>query len=307
MKQLLISIMLTLSFVCHGQINSHEDIDYNDIVEKKGLFYFKKDSTLVTGRVIFYNRNKVAKRYVFITEGKSDNLGWIQLTSNYKQPQESVFGTVLTGAAVVTGAVLAVSGNDLDVPVQNSNNRNSANAYYNEQRDNTSKVYKEMSERNDISQQLNTAKETGIDFSDGNSSMVLLETKGNYVDDKKDGVWEVYFSNGMLKSKGAYIEDNKDGLWVEYHENGAEESTVNYNMGKKEGFMKVFQANNILKARVHYKDGMEDGVGEYYDEQGKIELKVNYKKGKEDDALEYYKNGQLVKIEFWKDGVLINN
>ena len=78
-------------------------------------------------------------------------------------------------------------------------------------------------------------------------------------------------------------------------------------MGKKEGLMKVYQANSLLKARINYKHGMEDGVSEFYDEHGQIELKVNYKEGKENGTLEHYMNGQLVKIEFWKDGVLVNN
>ena len=301
MKQLLVTFMLSLSFVCQGQINNFKDIDYNDIVELKGLFYLKKDTTLVTGRVIFYNRKKVAKRYVFITEGKSDNLGWIQINNNYKKPQESVLGTV------VTGAVLAVSGNDPDVPTQNRSNQNYAGGYYNEQKDNTSKAYRAMSERNDISQQLNTEKKASIGSSDENSNNVLLETKGNYLDDKKDGIWETYYPNGKLKSKGIYREDNKDGLWIGYYENGELESEVNYKMGKKEGLMKIFQANGLLMARVNYKEGREDGVGEYYDENGQIELKVNYKEGKENGALEHYKNGQLVKIELWKDGVQMHN
>lgn len=307
MKQLLITFILTLSFVCQGQTNNIKDFDYNDIVELKGLFYLKSDTTLVTGRVIHYNKKKEAKRYVFMTEGKPDNLGWTQFKNNYKSPKESTLGSVLTGAAFVTATVLAVSGNDPDVPIQNSNNRNSANGYFNEQKDNTTRAYREMSERKDISQQLNTNKETRIESSKRNSNNIPLETEGNYVNGKKEGIWKTYYLNKKLKSKGAYAEDKKEGLWVEYNENGVLENEVNYFMGKKEGLMKVYQRENILKARVNYKNGKEDGVGEYFDEQGQIELKVNYKNGKEDGALEHYKNGQLVKIEFWKEGVLINN
>ena len=309
MKQLIVLIMLNLSFVCQGQINNVKDIDYNDLVELKGLFYLKKDTTLVTGRVIDYNRKKEAKRYVFMTEGKPENLGWIQINSNYKKTQESLLGTVLTGAAVVTGAVMVASGNNPNIPIVNSNNQNQnpVKGYVNKQNENTSSAYREMAERNDISQQLKTDKDASIESSEGNSNNVPLKSKGNYINEKKDGVWETYYSNGELKSKGIYREDHKDGLWIGYDENGELESEVNYKMGKKEGLLKVFQAENLLKARVNYKDGKENGVGEYYNEHGQIEMKVHYKDGKEDGALEYYKNGQLVKIEYWKDGVLINN
>ena len=307
MKQLLITIILTLSFVCQGQSNSYKDFDYNDIIELKGLFYLKSDTTLVTGRIIRYNKKKEAKRYVFITNGKPNNLGWIQFNSKYEAPKESALGSVLTGAALVTATVLAVSNNDPEVPIRNMNNQNSVNGYFNEQKDNSSIAYREMSERNKISEDLNNNKEENRDHLNIISNIDLLETKGNYIDEKKDGIWETFYANGKLKSKGVYIMDNKDGLWVEYDEDGKLEKEVVYKMGKKEGLMKVFQKNNLIKAKVNYKNGREDGDGIYYDDNGQIEMKINYKEGKIDGSLEHYKNGQLVKIEFWKDGVLISN
>lgn len=307
MKQLLFTIILTLSFVCKGQINSHKDFDYNDIVELKGLFYLKSDTTLVTGRVIRYNKKKEARRYVFMTEGKPDNLGWIQFKDNHSEPQKSVLGEVLIGAAAVTGAVIAVSDNDANIPIRNQNNQNSVNGYINEQKDNTANAYRKMSERNDISEKLNSQKKGGVESSVKITNKVRIETEGNYLNEKRDGIWKTYYINKNLKSKGAYTEDKKEGIWLEYYENGVLEKEVNYSNGKKEGLMKVYQRENVLKARVNYKDGKEDGVAEYYDEQGQIELKVNYKNGKEDGALEHYKDGQLVKIEFWKEGVKIKN
>ena len=185
MKQLLITIILTLSFLCQGQSNSYKDFDYNDILELKGLFYLKSDTTLVTGRIIRYNKKKEAKRYVFITNGKPNNLGWIQFNSKYEPPKESALGSVLTGAAVVTATVLAVSNNDPEVPIRNINNQNSVNGYFNEQKDNTSIAYREMSERNKISEELNNNKEKSRDHLDIISNIDLLETKGNYIDEKK--------------------------------------------------------------------------------------------------------------------------
>jgi antitoxin component YwqK of YwqJK toxin-antitoxin module len=307
MKQLLVFVMLLAHFVCQGQTNSFMNIDYNDIFELKGVFYLKTDTTLVTGRVIRYNKKKEAKRYVFITEGKPDNLGWTQFKNNYESPKESTLGTLLNGAAFVTAAAMALSGSADNIPVGDFNNSNSTKGYIKEQKANTSKTYQEMSERNDISRKLNVQKEGSAAFSDNSSNDLLIETKGNYINEKKDGVWETYYSNEILKSKGVYSEGVRDGLWLEYHDNGELENEVNYNMGKKEGLMKVYQANSLLKARINYKDGMEDGVSEFYDEHGQIELKVNYKEGKENGTLEHYMNGQLVKIEFWKDGVLVNN
>ena len=52
----------SLSSVCFCQIGnvSENDINYKDLIEIKGLFYLKADSTLATGRVVRFNRKNEA-------------------------------------------------------------------------------------------------------------------------------------------------------------------------------------------------------------------------------------------------------
>ena len=45
-------------------------------------------------------------------------------------------------------------------------------------------------------------------------------SKGNYIDNKKTGIWEHYHSNGSLMSKGNYTDNKKTGIWECYGRDG---------------------------------------------------------------------------------------
>ena len=47
-------------------------------------------------------------------------------------------------------------------------------------------------------------------------------------------------------------------------------------------------------------------MSEYFDQDGHLQMKAYYKNGKEDGALEYYDKGELVNIEFWQNGILVD-
>ena len=101
MKQLFLFIFFILSSVCFCQIGylNENDINFKDIVEKKGLMYFKFDTTLVTGRVVRFNRKNEAKSYVFVVEGKPQNQNWTIFQDEIKDMEDSALGEILYGAA----------------------------------------------------------------------------------------------------------------------------------------------------------------------------------------------------------------
>lgn len=59
MKKLaLLLLIMILPLFCNSQKGVKEfigDINFKDIIEIKGLIYFKADTSIVTGRVIRYN------------------------------------------------------------------------------------------------------------------------------------------------------------------------------------------------------------------------------------------------------------
>lgn len=288
MKQLFVLIFIALTFVCEGQIDANinfDDINISDTKEIKGLFYYKADTTLVTGRLVRYNKKKEPKRYVIVINGKPDHLGWTYVNEKYAKPEESALGTILTTAAVATGAVMAVSGNDINVPIDNTNNlknynkrliNNESTQLIDYNKEIAAKADDEMSQRNEISKSITSIVEERNEFSENGNKDDQLEIKANYIADTKNGTWEKYYSNGNIESKGFYIEGMKDGLCEEYYENGQLKRKINFKEGKKDGLWEQYHPNSQLWSKGHYKDERMIGEWNYYDDAGKLVLTENY-------------------------------
>jgi len=266
MKQLFLLIFMSLTFVCEGQTDTYQDVDFNDTKEIKGLLYFKVDTTLVTGRVIDYNKRGKAKRYVFVKNGVPDNLGWIYYNDNYESPKESGLGSLVSGAALVTGAVMAISGNDIDVPlpISNANNinksiiQNDVKDILDYNKEIASIAYDDMSQRNEISKNIQLNKYSDI------------------IEKPSDGLYQKKYEAGQLAIEGNYIKGIKEGLWQEYYESGQLKRKVNYNKGVIDGLWEQYHPKSQLWAKGFYKDGRIIGEWKYYDEDGKLLLTENY-------------------------------
>jgi len=282
---------------CNAQKNGNDyqgDLDYKKIIEIDGLIYLKADTTLVTGRVVSYNKKKEAKRYVEVVNGKPNNLGWIYINKNTTLPEESGLGEVLLYGAALTGVVIEAANGSLFNPIPN--NSNISRAFGN--KDYTLKTYNEMLERDEISKNLysiNTKSDEDFEEYDENSNLII---NGNFNKEKKDGLWEEYFDNGQLRSSGNYIRGKKDGLWQEYYENGNLANRVNFKEGKKVGLLKNYYSDGQLKGRINYKEGKEHGMMELYHQNGKLMLEGFFKEANQISVWKYYdEDGKLINIE----------
>jgi antitoxin component YwqK of YwqJK toxin-antitoxin module len=290
MKKILILIIVALSFFCQGQTDNYQDIDFNDIVEIKGQIYLKADTTLATGRVIRYSRKKEAKRYIIVRKGNPDNSGWIYFKDKHEIPKESVIGDLVSLAAVTTAAVMVISGKDINMPlpvnnINNTNNKllgNQVSDYLDYNKEIGKKLYKEASERNEITKRLKLNKNSKITekpidgYYQKYNEEDQLEIKGNYINGKKNGIWKKYYSTGKIKSIGVYNNDVKVGLWEEYYENSQLKRKAIYNKGFKDGLWVEYHSNSQILTKGHYKDGRLTGEWKYYDEDGKLLLTEDY-------------------------------
>ena len=140
----------------------------------------------------------------------------------------------------------------------------------------------------------------------------ILLREGNYIDGKKEGLWQNYYKDGRLASEGNYIDGKKEGLWEFYHDNGIKiqilKSKGNYIDGKQEGLWEFYHDNSevqILKSKGNYIDGKREGLWELYRYQTFIKLnsgfpfrvlessKGNYIDGKQEGLWELYHDGIL--------------
>ena len=167
-------------------------------------------------------------------------------------------------------------------------------------------VYKDMSDRNDIIQSLSVQNTQNVTNPEKLNKSIVCQSEGDSINGKKEGEWSTYYRNGALKNKGKYLNDYKIGVWTDYYDTGELEKEIRFQLGKKHGRTKIFYKNGTIKALLSYKEGKEDGVSEYFDQDGHLQMKAYYKNGKEDGALEYYDKGELVNIEFWQNGILVD-
>lgn len=219
-----------------------------------------------------------------------DNLGWIHYNNGYKSPEESGLGYLVSGAAIVTGAVMEISGNDIDIPLPiNNTNKSNGSIIQNDVKDIldynkeiAATADDDMSQRNEILKNIQLNEYSGIieNPSDGlyqnkhDDGQLLIE--GGYLDGERNGEWKTYCSIGLLESKGNYIKGIKEGLWQEYYENGQLKRTVNYSKGDMHGLWEQYHPNSKLWAKGFYKYGHMIGEWRYYDEDGKLLLTENY-------------------------------
>ncbi len=225
MKKLsLLLLIMILPLFCNGQKEVKEyqgDINFKDIIEIKDLIYVKADTSLVTGRVIRYNKKNVAKKYIFVSKGKPDNLGWIYFKDKVEIPKESGLGALLS-------IPMHVLGNNINLPIEDYNSLNKTESYISRQKEYTSKAYNDMLDSNDISSQLNSSKERSNGPFEKYYDNGQIRIKGNYKDGNLDGECEEYYDNGQLKGKGNYKDAKQIGEWKYYDRNGNLVKTENY-------------------------------------------------------------------------------
>ena len=300
MKLSFILIIILSPVLSFGQLDASFDpsknINYVDIFESNATFYVKNDSTLVNGCVVQYNKKGQAKRYIIITNGKPQGVSWTTLNKQQKKSKGSLIGTVLTGAAVLAGSFASESTNN-DARVYNGLDDNDIDYAV---------VYKDMSDRNDIIQSLSVQNTQNVTNPEKLNKSIVYQSEGDSINGKKEGEWSTYYRNGALKNKGKYLNDYKIGVWTDYYDTGELEKETRFQLGKKHGRTKIFYKNGTIKALLNYNEGKENGVSEYFDQDGHLQMKAYYKNGKEDGALEYYDKGELVNIEFWQNGILVD-
>ncbi|MBN1252973.1 MAG: toxin-antitoxin system YwqK family antitoxin [Bacteroidales bacterium] len=122
-----------------------------------------------------------------------------------------------------------------------------------------------------------------------------IEKEGNFVNNKKHGIWKSYYLNGNLKSEITYINNrpngyakiyyetgklSEEGIWQGtkwvgkynfYHENGEKAYEWSFNeKGKRSGIQKYYYPSGKLRIEGDWREGKENGVIKEYDEKGSL-------------------------------------
>lgn len=141
-----------------------------------------------------------------------------------------------------------------------------------------------------------------------------ISSIGQFVANKKEGLWKNYHLSGVLESEGNYLDSSKTGKWNYYYDKYSDEDGIemensrklyqvkNYNLGKLNGESFLYyteekeevdcvDGNNTEKCykkkyvkeleKSNYKNGIPDGPYELSNDKNEIMFKGQYLEGKE--------------------------
>ncbi|MFK7900191.1 MAG: toxin-antitoxin system YwqK family antitoxin [Cyclobacteriaceae bacterium] len=98
----------------------------------------------------------------------------------------------------------------------------------------------------------------------------------------KHGHAAYYYENGALKESGNYVNNKKHGLWKTWNKKGILVSTIPYKVGEKHGSGSLFHDNGIQKMTMTYDKNAKVGTWISYNEKGDFLKKTVYKKYKDE-------------------------
>lgn len=130
--------------------------------------------------------------------------------------------------------------------------------------------------------------------------------EGNYVNNRKEGLWKKYYPTGILRSEITYKNNRPSGAYAIYYSNGQIEEKSNWVRNKNIGEFKRFYPNGEPQQEFFFADnGKRNGVQKYYYENGQLALEVNIRNGKEEGEMRrYYENGKLSETKVMSGGEL---
>jgi len=128
-----------------------------------------------------------------------------------------------------------------------------------------------------------------------NKDNTRMDQEGTYVDNKKEGIWKKYYSNGNIEHEITYVRNKPNGYAKFYYENGNLSEEGIWQGNKWVGEYKYYFKNGNPAYEWSYNEkGKRSGNQKYYHENGNLRIEGDWVEGKENGVVkEYYDNGQL--------------
>ncbi len=128
--------------------------------------------------------------------------------------------------------------------------------------------------------------------------------EGNFLNNKKHGIWKKYFFNGNLQSEITFQNGIPDGYAKIYHENGKVAEEGMWKVDKWVGNYKFFHENGNPSYVWNFDaSGKRTGKQQYFHENGKLRIEGEWKEGKEAGVVkEYNEDGSLKSEKNFNDG-----
>lgn len=131
--------------------------------------------------------------------------------------------------------------------------------------------------------------------------------EGEYLNNRKEGIWLLYYPGNKLKSEITYQNGRILGPYTTYYQNGKVMEQGTWSRNKNVGQFKRYYDNGKVMHEFNFTEtGKREGTQKYYHSNGKIEIEGTWNGGKEQGELKRYdSNGTLLYVQVFNDeGVL---
>lgn len=131
-----------------------------------------------------------------------------------------------------------------------------------------------------------------------------LVEEGEYLDNKKTGVWTKYYPNGNKKHELTFANNVANGYAKIYYRNGQVQEEGIWKMNRWTGQYKFYYEDGTIKYDWSYNSsGKREGQQKYFHENGVLMYLGDWKNGKESGELvEYYEDGSIKTKRYFQDG-----
>jgi len=131
---------------------------------------------------------------------------------------------------------------------------------------------------------------------------------GNYIENKKEGIWKQYFPEGTLMNEIEYKNNRANGYAKFYNDKGVIIEEGTWKTRKWTGIYITRYDNGNVKYQWNYGErGLRENVQEYYHLNGQIMYRGEFNGGKETGVHQRWnEDGVLIEEIEYKDGQLID-
>lgn len=132
--------------------------------------------------------------------------------------------------------------------------------------------------------------------------------EGKYDNNRKTGIWVMYYPNGNVRTKGEFKYGRPKGEFTKYYEDGTIKQEGNFTGRSFQGTMKQYHPNGKVAIEKTFNDqGKTEGPVTHYYPNGQIEYKYETSNGvPTGKAIRYYPNGDVKEITEFSDGKVVS-
>ena len=134
-----------------------------------------------------------------------------------------------------------------------------------------------------------------------------LVEEGEYLNNRKTGVWTKYYPNGNMKHELTFANNIANGYAKIYYRNGQLQEEGIWKMNRWAGQYKYYYENGNMKYDWSYNaSGKREGEQRYFHENGVVQYLGDWKGGKETGELvEFHEDGSVKAKRYFDGGKVI--